>query len=437
MTWLRRLWPGSLLGRLGLILCAGLVAAHLLSFAFVLLERGLTMRGMMLDYLASDVASSVAVLERLPPAERAAWLPRLERPNYRLALGAGPPTSDASTGAGAQAAAAVGAALVPAREVRGFDRQDGGARLVLQLADGAPLFVEIGAPRWRISPWLLAVLALQLALLAALSGVAVRMATRPLRQLAEAADALNPAASGPPVPLQGPTEVRRAAVAFNGMQQRIREHLDERMRILAAVSHDLQTPITRLRLRADLLDDTALRDKLLADLAEMQGLVEEGISYARSAQAVREPEHPVDLAALLDSIACDYADAGAAVQLRVDGAVPQVRTRPQALRRLLGNLVDNALKFAGAAEIEVRPDPQGERLEIRVLDRGPGIPAGELQAVLEPFYRVEDSRSRATGGTGLGLAIAQQLATALGGTLSLAARDGGGLAATVMLPARG
>ena len=156
-------------------------------------------------------------------------------------------------------------------------------------------------PRLQISPWVLGALALQLALLVGLCAWAVRAATRPLRTLADAADALG--ADRPAVPLaeDGPREVQRAAVAFNHMQQRIQTHLQERMQILAAVSHDLQTPITRLRLRADLLDDTTLRDKLHADLAEMQSLVEEGIAYARSSQAVREPPQRVDLRALVDS----------------------------------------------------------------------------------------------------------------------------------------
>jgi signal transduction histidine kinase len=431
MTSLRAWWPRSLSGRLAWILFGGLLAAHLLSIGLLLVERGLVMRGMMVSYLASDVASSVAVLERVPAAERAAWLPRLARPNYRFTLPAsfGPP---ATTAQDASTAQAITAALVPPRPVQAMEREDGSAQLRLQLADGTPVAVEVAAPRMRVSPWLIAVLALQLALLAAVGAWAVRTATRPLRSLSDAAEALDPAGRGEPLSLEGPVEVARAAGAFNRMQARIRSHVDERMRILAAVSHDLQTPITRLRLRADLVDDAGLREKMQADLAEMQGLVEEGISYARSAHAVREPEHAVDLAALLDSIACDYADAGKPVRLLASPAGTW-RTRPQALRRLVCNLVDNALKFAGAAEIEAAAAPRGG-VAIRVLDRGPGIDPALLDAVMQPFYRIEDSRSRTSGGTGLGLAIAQQLALALGGRLSLAGREGGGLEARLELP---
>ncbi len=438
-AWLRG-WPQSLMGRISLILIAGLALAHVLSFWLVVMERSLAMGGMMVNYLASDVASSVAILERLPPAERAAWLPRLERPNYRLALLEHGVALKPSQSALAQAvASAVGAALVPPRDVRVVDVGDAGALSVqLRLVDGAALAIELAQPRMRISPWVLAVLVLQLALLAGLSWWAVSLATRPLRRLAQAADALNPAQlspalAGAPLSEQGPREVARAARAFNAMQARIQAHLNERMQILAAVSHDLQTPITRLRLRADLLDDTVLRDKLHADLAEMQALVEQGISYARSALAMQEPLQRVDLQALLDSLVADYTDAGRAVSLTLGepDSPDRCHTRPQALRRLACNLVDNALKFAGAAEISLQGTPEGG-WQVCVLDRGPGIPAQELQAVMQPFYRVENSRNRSTGGTGLGLAIAQQLALALEATLTLAPRAGGGLQACLV-----
>ncbi len=437
-AWLRG-WPQSLMGRISLILFAGLALAHVLSFWLVVMERSLAMGGMMVNYLASDVASSVAILERLPPAERAAWLPRLERPNYRLApLEHGVALKPSQSALAQAVASAVGAALVPPRDVRVVDVGDAGALSVqLRLVDGAALAIELAQPRLRISPWVLAVLALQLTLLAGLSWWAVSLATRPLRRLAQAADALNPAQlspalAGAPLSEQGPREVAGAARAFNAMQARIHAHLNERMHILAAVSHDLQTPITRLRLRADLLDDTVLRDKLHADLAEMQALVEQGISYARSAHAMQESTQRVELQALMASLVADYTDAGHAVSLTLGDPSPgRCQTRPQALRRVVCNLVDNALKFAGAAEISLQGTPEGG-WQVCVLDRGPGIPAQELEAVMQPFYRVENSRNRSTGGTGLGLAIAQQLALALDATLTLAPRTGGGLQACLV-----
>lgn len=285
-------------------------------------------------------------------------------------------------------------------------------RLHVRLTDGTPLAITLSTPSLAISPCVPVVLSLQLTVLAVLTWAAVRLATRPLAQLARAADALGPEFKGGPLPEDGRLEVAQAAAAFNAMQRRIADHLAERTRILTAASHDLQTPITRMRLRADLLDSPALRDKLHGDLNAMQVLVQEGIAYARSTQGVTEDACRVDLHALLDSLVCDYLDAGEHLRLvsRIEHAIV---TRPNALRRIVTNLVDNALKFGDNAEILVEASPR-EHVSIVVRDRGPGIPPSELSAVLQPFYRVESSRNRHTGGTGLGLAIAQQLAFALG-----------------------
>ncbi len=434
---MKRWWPGSLFGRILLVLALGLALAHALTFMLAVTERSMSMRNAMVGYLASDVASSVAVLERLPAGERGQWLARLARRNYRFVLAEPLPVPASQSALALLVADAVATALPPGRTLQVVDPGVPGTelRLQLRLADGTPLAVDMDEPRLQVSRWVLAALALQLAVLVGLCAWAVRAATRPLNALADAADALGAAQAAVPLAEDGPREVVRAAAAFNRMQQRIQAYLQERMQILAAVSHDLQTPITRLRLRADLLDDATLRDKLHADLAEMQSLVEEGIAYARSPQAVREPLQRVDLRALVESLAMDYADAGMPVRVlhAADGICD---TRPQALRRLLCNLVDNALKFAGSAELALEADPQG-RWCVRVLDRGPGIPQADLATVLQPYVRLEDSRNRGTGGTGLGLAIANELAQALGGRLVLAPREDGGegLEARVELPA--
>ncbi len=215
------------------------------------------------------------------------------------------------------------------------------------------------------------------------------------------------------------------------MQARIAAYLKERMQLLAAISHDLQTPITRMKLRVEFMDASSARDKLWNDLEEMQHLVREGVAYARSMHGTTEAGCRVDLDAFLDSLVFDYQDSGQAVQLQGRSSAV-IETRPHALRRVLANLVDNALKFAGAAQVEVERDAQGGA-RIQVLDNGPGIPEEELDEVLKPFYRVENSRNRDTGGTGLGLAIAQQLSLALGGRLTLANRATGGLCAQLEL----
>ena len=433
-------WPASSLRtRLLAVLLAGLLLAHGMTFVLLLAERSMVMRDMMVAYLANDVASSVAVLERLPADERPEWARRLSRRNYRLSLeGAATPAPVASSALAHSVAQELKLALGPRRPIQVLqgDSQAAALRVVLRLDGGAPLVVEVEEPRLRISPWAWGALALQLLLLTGLTVWAVRTATKPLQKLADAADGLTPEQPAAPLAEDGPSEVTRAAAAFNRMQQRIDAHLKERMHILAAVSHDLQTPITRMRLRAELLDDTGLRDKLQKDLAEMQSMVEEGIAYARSAHAAQEPTQRTDLQSLVQSIVLDYVDAGSPVRLldhaALEAAPLHVDTRPQALRRLLCNLIDNALKFAGSAEVHLAADTHGWTLQ--VLDRGPGIPADQLEQVLQPFVRLEDSRHRSTGGTGLGLAIAQQLAQGLGGRLVLGSQEGGGLAARFDAP---
>jgi signal transduction histidine kinase len=259
----------------------------------------------------------------------------------------------------------------------------------------------------------------------------VRLATRPLKQLAQAADTLGPDLKADRLPESGPDEVARAARAFNAMQDRVAAYMTERMQILAAISHDLQTPITRMRLRVDVMDDSAQGARLQQDLREMETLVKEGVTYARTLHGASEVPCRIDPDALFDSLVCDYLDAGSKVSLQ--GHIGRALvTRPQALRRIVGNLVDNALKFAGEAEITVATRADGQAV-IAVLDRGPGIPAESLDAVFEPFYRLEESRNRSTGGTGLGLAIARQLALAMDSTLTLQNRPGGGLEARLVM----
>jgi signal transduction histidine kinase len=433
---LARLLPRSLFGRVALILFAGLAAAHILSFVLVMYERAQAGNATMIAYLVRDVAGSIAILERTPKDERADWLKLLDRPNYRYALGdrtqdnAAPPAGPAET-----VLTMLADRLGPRYQVTASASPGvaGPLQLVLhtRLLDGTPLMVELLPPKMSVSPWVAVALTLQLALLGLFTWIAVRIATEPLSRLQRAADALGPDLNGAPLPQDGPNEVARAAAAFNAMQRRIADHLAERTRIVAAISHDLQTPITRMRLRADLLDDDALRRKLHGDLHQMQVLVEQGIDFARGRDKA-EPPCPTDLHALLDSLICDYTDAGAKVRLTGAAGAP-VTTRPRALRRIVTNLIDNALKFGCEVEVKILQEAPGT-IALSVLDRGPGIPDEKLQSVLQPFVRLEESRSRDTGGSGLGLAIAQQLAATLDGTLILSNRVGGGLEAQLSLP---
>lgn len=424
-------WSRTLFARVVLILLIWLIAAQGMAYWVVMQERSLAVGSMMIDYAAKDIAGAVALLERLPAGERAAWLPKLERANYRYSLAATASATTPDTAFTRAVLAALSASLEPMHDVllRGSDAMP---QVELKLLDGTPITIALTPPRMRVSVWLPLALLLQLAILLAFAWFAVRVATRPLARLAAAADAFGSRGSAAPLPENGPTEVAHTAAAFNAMQRRIVEQMSERLRILGAVSHDLQTPITRMRLRAEMLDAGPVRERLLSDLQAMQSLVEEGLVYARSAHAVDEVERAVDLHALLDSISCDYADAGAQVHLNAPVGITVV-TRPNALRRVVVNLVDNALKFGGDVEIQLRSAPD-QAPTIAVLDRGPGIPEDELESVFEPFHRVESSRNRDSGGTGLGLAIARNLAHSIGAGISLSNRSSGGLEALITLP---
>ncbi|WP_343595041.1 HAMP domain-containing sensor histidine kinase [Pseudomonas sp.] len=425
-------WPRTLASRLALIFFTGLVLAYGLSFSLQAYERYISSRSMMLSNLELDVATSVAILDRLPAAERAAWLPRLERRTYRYRLdeglaGQAMPSSDPPMAAESIIKAIGSQYRLTFQEIPGPNAH---FQAHLRLADGAPLTIDVTPAPVPVARWLPLVLLIQLAVLLFCTWLAVRLAIGPLTRLAQAVDDLDPDKPGVLLDESGPREVKYAAVAFNALQARIAAYLKERMQLLAAISHDLQTPITRMKLRVEVMDEGVEKEKLWHDLDAMEHLVREGVAYARSMDINTETPCRINLDAFLDSVVFDYQDSGAQVQ-RHGNTGSLLETRPHALRRVLVNLVDNALKFAGKAELEVSRE-HGKTL-IRVLDEGPGIPAEELDEVLKPFYRVESSRNRSTGGTGLGLAIAQQLTQAMGGRLTLSNRKNGGLCAQIEL----
>ncbi|MPT01801.1 MAG: HAMP domain-containing histidine kinase [Pseudomonas sp.] len=425
-------WPRTLASRLALIFFTGLVLAYGLSFSLQAYERFVSSRSMMLSNLEQDVATSVAILDRLPAAERASWLPRLERRTYRYRLDTGESGEAMPTENPPMAADSIVKAIGHDYRLTFQDIPGPNAhfQVHLRLADGAPLTIDVTPAPVPMATWLPTVLLIQLLVLLLCTWMAVRLAIGPLTRLAHAVDNLDPDKPGVQLDESGPREVRYAAAAFNALQARIAAYLKERMQLLAAISHDLQTPITRMKLRVEVMDDGADKDKLWSDLNAMEHLVREGVAYARSMDSSTEAPCRINLDAFLDSVVFDYQDSGAQVA-RHGTTDSLLETRPHALRRVLVNLIDNALKFAGAAELEV--SREGGSTLIRVLDDGPGIPADELDDVLKPFYRVEGSRNRSTGGTGLGLAIAQQLTQAMGGQLTLSNRASGGLCAQIEL----
>jgi hypothetical protein len=285
-----RLWPDSLFGRLAIILFSGLVAAHALAFGLFVYDRYDATDALVIEYFVKDVTSAVAILDRVKAEERPAWLDRLARPGppryagYRFVLGGGAEVFEPLKPRWQRIRVMLRAALGAEHDLN-YAYMDSPKRsqvgLSLRLKDGSPVRMEYD---WRITtipPWLPMAFAVQLCLLAFFTWVAVKLATRPLVRLERAANGLGSDLRGEPLPEDGPKEVARAATAFNAMQRRIAEQVAERIQILAAISHDLQTPITRMRLRTDFLADTGSKEKLQGDLQEMQTLVKQGLALAR------------------------------------------------------------------------------------------------------------------------------------------------------------
>lgn len=283
---------------------------------------------------------------------------------------------------------------------------------------------EFWSPRFLVS---LAVMAVTVILISIWT---VRRAMEPLATLGRAAERLGRDVRAPSIPERGPSEVRRTVQAFNRMQDRIRGFVDDRLRMVAAISHDLRTPITRLRLRAEFVEDEVQQRKMLADLDEMENMISTTLAFARD-EASSEPVADIDLLALVRRVCDDMADGGATVSFDGKGRIP-CQGKPIALRRAFANLIDNAVKYGGSAEVSVQAER--DSVTVRIEDRGPGIANDDQERVFEAFYRLDRSRSRETGGTGLGLTVAQNIIRAHGGTISLSNRDGGGLCVEATLP---
>ncbi len=283
-------------------------------------------------------------------------------------------------------------------------------------------------PFWS-SPYLLSMV-LATATVLALSAWAVRRATAPLALFARAAERLGTDVDAPALAEEGPREVRRAAAAFNQMQRRLGRFIRDRTQMLAAVSHDLRTPITRLRLRAEFVEDWEQRKKMLADLEQIEAMISATLAFARD-DFTEEARKPFDLGVLLQDLCDDAADAGHAATY--EGAAHfACGGRPTALKRAFANLIDNAIKYGGVAKVALAT--AGGAITVVVEDDGPGIAQEEWDKVFAPFYRVDPSRSRESGGTGLGLAVVRSVVHGHGGDVTLANRAAGGLRATVTLP---
>jgi len=299
------------------------------------------------------------------------------------------------------------------------------------MPDGGSLTFRV-APPWPDPPLPVRIF-LELGILTLALGFALylttRTITRPLSNLAQAADAVGRSVRHPKLVEKGAREIREATRAFNAMQDRLLRYLDSRTRVLAAMSHDLKTPLTRLRLRVESVADPALRERFGSDLDEMESLVRGALGLFKGLDD-DEVFEPLLIDALLETLRAEFNELGASVVVEGRSGGP-ISVKPRALKRCLTNLLENAIKFGSRATLAVA---DGEALVIRIRDDGPGIPPEALEQVFEPFFRLESSRSRDTGGTGLGLTIARDVAQAHGGTLILQNLPERGLEAVLTLP---
>ncbi len=302
----------------------------------------------------------------------------------------------------------------------------------IRLSDGQ--WLNVAAPAVRFAPFWgsrsFGSMFFMSLLVIVVSVWAVRRATAPLALFEKAAERLGRDVNAPPMNEEGPREVRRAARSFNNMQKRLKAFIEDRTHMLAAISHDLRTPITRLRLRAELIEDEEQQKKILDDLAQMEEMIVATLSFARD-ETDGEADIRFDLAAMLQSLCDDAADSGSKTSYRGPDRLT-CTGRPVALMRAFQNLIDNAVKYGGRADVALEQD--GQTVRVYFDDQGPGIPETERARVFDPFYRVEGSRNRETGGVGLGLAVVRSVVSAHGGDISFGSNDDGGFRVTVILP---
>lgn len=432
--------------RVTAVLLLGLLAAQWVSERLYQEERERVVSHLIAGPLGQRLSKVAHTLEHTPASERTELLQMLNSPRITFTL---PATPGAETEPGPlhhlqdRLRETLGdgrRVMVTGEPASGRDELPSPIQISLTLRDGQHLVATHHAPEESVhTPSRhLPLLTGYFLAIAVITLLAMRWAVRPLQRLAQAADALGRDLSGVPLAETGPREVRQAARAFNTMQNRLASYLNDRLRILAAVSHDLKTPITRLKLRSEMLPDSVQRDKFLHDLDDMETMIAATLDFLRG-ESRQENGVLLDINALLSTLCDDMQAMGSEITLNGHASRPLL-ARPQALKRCLANLLDNAVRYGVPAEshtggtVQISLEDGPEILTLHIDDHGPGIPESELEQMFAPFRRGETSRNRSTGGAGLGLAIARNLARAHGGDVALRNRPDGGLRATLTLP---
>ncbi len=463
------LLPRSLFGRTLLVLVAALILAEIASQVVNIFDRGGGVYRLGAQQTALRIAQATRILNRLPPTQRHAVIEEMNGPSFNVGLSVTPVEVGSGLAEHDRYEQALNSLikyylrsernvsveitrLGQARRPRNYEAIDttaleqrlarhfyfllpGTNSVVAQIklddANTAVFYARIPQePLSRLEPLLLKLL-LILAIFTVLGALAVRTITQSFKLLAQAARQVGDNLEGAPLHEQGPSEVLGVIQAFNHMRERLRGYMQERAQMLGAISHDLKTPITRMRLRAELIEDAGLRAKFLNDLDEMEATASSSLEFFKSLG--NEPQRQaLDVGALVESLREDWSDTGHEVSVTGQSLRPY-NAHPRALRRCLDNLIENALRYGSRARIVIKDD--AVMLRIAVCDDGPGIPAQDLERVFEPYYRLEQSRNRDSGGTGLGLAIARNIARWHGGDICLSNALGGkGLIAELVLP---
>jgi signal transduction histidine kinase len=457
---IRRFLPKSLTGQIGLIVAAALFLAQAINFGLQLNERRAARHGQVIVPAVTRLADAA---ERLT----ATGMPANDRPRYggpgfdtrtRVQLRRANPIDDLAhrrpdiekelrnslqeSGLSARDIVAVVRPIAPdAPWLRKMDairadrlrRMGAELQIAVQQGDGNWLTMSTGWPRTeRNLIWQLLAQTLILYIIVLLPVLwAGRRIARPLLTLAEAAQGFTPGGDGGPVEERGPGDVRAVIAAYNALSLRVNAMLEEKDRMLGAIGHDLRTPLAALRVRIESVEDDEDRNRMADTIDEMNRTLDDILSLARLGRP-SEGLTEVDVSALIDAVVEDFRDLDQPVTF--DEETPRLTTklRPGLMRRALRNLIENAVKYGHGAE--VRLVPGDGVVAIEVADRGPGIPADKMEAVFDPFTRLETSRNRDTGGIGLGLALARAIVRHAGGDIALANREGGGLTATIRLP---
>lgn len=458
--------PDSLFGRTMIVLLGGLIISHVASFFIYYGHREEARRAAGGYVIAQRIANLARLVNEAPSDWRQKIIAASNDPSFTVSISSVPIVTEGSNSSvalsvrdylAAQQTAATQSLPQPRITILTTDNEagdlhaDGGARSHHHGASQIGLWrsvdaLEISMPleddEWlsfvaqfpretnSTSRQLLLAMAIMSLVILGLSAWLVRSVVRPLDELATAANRFEKNLNALPMPVNGTHETRQAGQAFNRMQSKLRELIENRTRLLAAISHDLRTPLTTLRLRAENHSDDEDREKMLATIAEMNTMISATMQFAKD-EAQSGPRRRIDLSALLASVVADLSDNGLPVEMTPSAPVIY-ECHPDIIKRVLTNLIENGVKYGRSVRASIAT--AASSVDILIDDDGPGIDPAELERVFQPFYRIEGSRARETGGIGLGLAIARSAVEAHNGSLTLHNRQDGGLRARISMP---